>query len=113
MWTALTVLKLAPLLLLLAAWILYTGPATAPPAAVPGAGWLRAGLTAMFACQGFEVVPVIAGQVRSSARAVPRATVGSLILSVTLYVITSYSIHYTKLYEMCFFVLNSMRAVPS
>jgi amino acid transporter len=49
-------------------------------------GWLRAGLTAMFACQGFEVVPVIAGQVRSSARAVPRATVGSLVLSITLYV---------------------------
>ena len=40
----------------------------------------------MFACQGFEIVPVIAGQVRSSARAVPRATVGSLVLSVSLYV---------------------------
>ena len=86
LWTALTVLKLAPLLLLLVAWVLYSDPTTAPAPAAPSMGWLRAGLTAMFACQGFEVVPVIAGQVRSSARAVPRATVGSLVLSVTLYV---------------------------
>ena len=85
-WTGLTVLKLTPLLLLLAAWAVYSGPTVTPPPAPPSMGWLRAGLTAMFACQGFEVVPVIAGQVRSSARAVPRATVGSLVLSVTLYV---------------------------
>jgi APA family basic amino acid/polyamine antiporter len=85
-WTGLTVLKLAPLLLLLAAWMAYHGPTATPDPAVPSVSWLRAGLTAMFACQGFEIVPVIAGQVRSSARAVPRATVGSLVLSVTLYV---------------------------
>jgi amino acid transporter len=85
-WTGLTVLKLTPLLLLLAAWAVYSGPTVSPPPLQPSMGWLRAGLTAMFACQGFEVVPVIAGQVRSSARAVPRATVGSLVLSVTLYV---------------------------
>jgi APA family basic amino acid/polyamine antiporter len=85
-WTALTVLKLLPLLLLLAAWTAYSEAAAAPAPAEPGMGWLRAGLTAMFACQGFEIVPVIAGQVRSSARAVPRATVGSLVLSITLYV---------------------------
>jgi len=85
-WTSLTVLKLVPLLLLLAAWAAYSGPTVTPAPAVPSMGWLRAGLTAMFACQGFEIVPVIAGQVRSSARAVPRATVGSLVLSVTLYV---------------------------
>jgi basic amino acid/polyamine antiporter, APA family len=85
-WTSLTVLKLLPLLLLLAAWA-ASSEALAPPApAVPGARWLRAGLTAMFACQGFEIVPVIAGQVRASARAVPRATVGSLVVSVSLYV---------------------------
>jgi amino acid transporter len=85
-WTALTVLKLAPLVLLLGAWMLYDGPAATPAPAVPTMSWLRAGLTAMFACQGFEIVPVIAGQVRSSERAVPRATIGSLVLSVTLYV---------------------------
>jgi amino acid transporter len=85
-WTSLTVLKLVPLLLLLAAWAAYSGPTVTPAPALPSMGWLRAGLTAMFACQGFEIVPVIAGQVRSSARAVPRATVGSLVLSVSLYV---------------------------
>jgi amino acid transporter len=39
----------------------------------------------MFSYQGFEIVPVIAGQVRSSQRAVPFATVGSLALSAVLY----------------------------
>ena len=85
-WTALTVLKLLPLLALLAAWAAAHESLAPPAPAVPDGGWLRAGLTAMFACQGFEVVPVIAGQVRSSARAVPRATVGSLVLAIALYV---------------------------
>jgi amino acid transporter len=39
----------------------------------------------VFACQGFEIVPVIAGQVRASSRAVPIATVGSLVLAISLY----------------------------
>ena len=86
LWTGLTVLKLVPLLLLLVAWMLYDGPTVTPAPPAPAASWLRAGLTAMFACQGFEIVPVIAGQVRSSERAVPLATVGSLVLSVALYV---------------------------
>lgn len=85
-WTSLTLLKLAPLLLLVAAWAAWTGPDVAPAPAQLNAGWLRAGLTAMFALQGFEIVPVIAGQVRSSARAIPRATVGSLLLATALYV---------------------------
>src|SRR3972149_10174414 len=63
------------------------GRPRAPPAPIPPeAAWLRAGLTVMFAYQGFEIVPVIAGQVRSSARAVPRATLGSLVLAIALYV---------------------------
>jgi basic amino acid/polyamine antiporter, APA family len=85
-WTGLTMLKLLPLLLLLAAGAAYAGSLAVPAPVVPGSGWLRAGLTAMFACQGFEIVPVIAGQVRASARAVPRATVGSLLLAIALYV---------------------------
>jgi APA family basic amino acid/polyamine antiporter len=85
-WTTLTVLKLAPLLLLLAAWLAWPGPDLAPPPADPGRGWIRAALAAVFTFQGFEIVPVIAGQVRSPARAVPRATVGSLVLSAALYV---------------------------
>src|SRR5262249_4740218 len=38
-------------------------------------------------CQGVESGAVIAGQVRSSARAVPLATFGSLALAVALYVL--------------------------
>jgi APA family basic amino acid/polyamine antiporter len=84
-WTGLTVLKLLPLLLLVAAFALAWGRFPAPASASPGHGWLRAALTAVFACQGFEIVPVIAGQVRASSRAVPFATVGSLLLSIALY----------------------------
>jgi APA family basic amino acid/polyamine antiporter len=85
-WTGLTALKLLPLLLLLAAAAVSAPALAAPAPPVPDTSWLRAGLTAMFACQGFEIVPVIAGQVRASARAVPRATVGSLVLAIALYV---------------------------
>lgn len=84
-WTSLTALKLLPLLLLVATFALAWNRFPAPAAAVPDASWLRAALTVVFACQGFEIVPVIAGQVRASSRAVPIATVGSLVLAMGLY----------------------------
>jgi amino acid transporter len=84
-WTGLTVLKLLPLVLLVGALGFAWGGLPAPAAAAPQANWLRAALTVTFACQGFEIVPVIAGQVRASSRAVPFATVGSLVLAVALY----------------------------
>jgi amino acid transporter len=86
-WTSLTVLKLLPLLLLAGAFAVAAGTLSPPGPAEPGPGWLRAALTVVFACQGFEIVPVIAGQVRASARAVPLATVGSLVLAVSLYLV--------------------------
>jgi amino acid transporter len=85
-WTSLTALKLLPLVLLVAAFGLAWGRFPAPAAAAPDAGWLRAALTVVFACQGFEIVPVIAGQVRASSRAVPFATLGSLLVAMALYV---------------------------
>lgn len=87
-WTGLTVLKLLPLAALLLAFLVLPGsrPVAAEGGAAPDAAWLRAGLTVMFAYQGFEIVPVIAGQVRSSERSVPLATVGSLLAAVLLYV---------------------------
>jgi amino acid transporter len=85
-WTGLTALKLLPLVLLVGAFAVAWGRFPAPPAPTPGSGWLRATLVAVFACQGFEIVPVIAGQVRASSRAVPFATVGSLLLALALYV---------------------------
>ena len=87
-WTTLTVLKLLPLLALVALFAV-----TAPGVPVPGspppplAGWAQAGLLAMFALQGFEIVPVIAGQAHAPARSVPYATVGSLALAALLYVL--------------------------
>jgi len=85
-WTSLTALKLLPLILLVLAFALAWGRFPAPATAAPDFGWLRAALTVVFACQGFEIVPVIAGQVRASSRAVPIATVGSLVLAIVLYV---------------------------
>ena len=85
-WTTLTVLKLLPLVALLVAFFAGGGPSAAAAVAPADLSWLRAGLTVMFAYQGFEIVPVIAGQVRSSARSVPLATVGSLLLAILLYV---------------------------
>jgi APA family basic amino acid/polyamine antiporter len=89
-WTALTALKLLPLaaLAVFAAGFVFSDAASGA-AVWPGVSpsWLSAGLVAMFALQGFEIVPVIAGHVRSPARAIPLATVGSLALAAALYVI--------------------------
>lgn len=84
-WTSLTVLKLLPLLALLGAFFLYSGPA-APAVTGGDTAWLGAGLMILFTFQGFEIVPVIAGQVKTSARAIPMATVGSLLMAIVLYI---------------------------
>jgi amino acid transporter len=44
-------------------------------------------LIATFAFQGFEIVPVMAGQARRPAFAVPLATIGSLAIAAALYVV--------------------------
>ena len=84
-WTVLTVLKLLPLLLLVGALAAFGRSLPAAASATPSPSWLAAGLTVVFAFQGFEIVPVVAGQVRSSSRAVPLATIGSLLLAILLY----------------------------
>jgi amino acid transporter len=83
-WTVLTVLKLLPLLALLAAFFAFDGSTSVLPLGQPSTSWLRAALTVTFTFQGFEIVPVVAGQVRSS-RSIPAATVGSLVLAIMLY----------------------------
>jgi APA family basic amino acid/polyamine antiporter len=86
-WTALTGLKLLPLLALVAVYVAAGLPGPASPAtAAPTLDLLRAALLATFAFQGFEVVPVIAGQVRSSERHIPWAIGGALGSSALLYV---------------------------
>lgn len=87
-WTMLTVLKVLPLLALVAALPFSLGgpPRPAPARTAASLSWLAAALPAMFALQGFEVVPVIAGEVRAPARAVPLATLGSLAACALLYI---------------------------
>jgi len=84
-WTGLTALKLLPLLLLVVFFAAFGRGLPGAQAGAPSASWLAAGLVVMFAFQGFEIVPVVAGQVRSSSRAVPLATVGSLLFAILLY----------------------------
>jgi amino acid transporter len=86
-WTGLTALKLLPLLALAVAYLLDDSPGVGTRAAPGEIAWLPAALTATFAFQGFEIVPVLAGQARASERSVPFATLGSLAFAAVLYVI--------------------------
>jgi amino acid transporter len=61
------------------------GPGSGGATAAASGDWLAAGLPVLFALQGFEIVPLPAGQVHGGARAVPLATVGSLVLAALLY----------------------------
>lgn len=90
-WSTLTVLKLLPLLLLVALF-LFGSHSVAGGSAIgsavesaPRLGWGRAVLLIVFPMQGFEIVPVPGSHVRSAARAIPIATVGSLVLCAALY----------------------------
>jgi len=86
LWTLLTVLKLVPLALLLGAFAAAGATVTGTPEPVaPGLGWLRAGLLATFAFQGFEIAPVIAGRVVNPERSIPLALFGCVALVSVLY----------------------------
>jgi basic amino acid/polyamine antiporter, APA family len=86
-WSALTVLKLLPLLALVGIFLFGGAPGGAAHADAPLAhvSWSRAVLLIVFPMQGFEIVPVPGSHVRSAARAIPIATVGSLVLCAGLY----------------------------
>ena len=88
-WTALTVLKLLPLIALALAYLISRAPPAPPASPVDGIApsWGAAALIATFAYQGFEIVPVLAGQARRPAVSVPLATVGSLAIAAVLYVV--------------------------
>jgi APA family basic amino acid/polyamine antiporter len=88
-WSALTLLKLVPLAVL--AWAgasqLAGVAAASASAPVAGAGLARAALLAVFPLQGFEIVPVPAGEARGGRNAVLAATLLSLGFAVALYVL--------------------------
>ncbi len=86
-WSALTVAKIVPLVLLIGAFV-WRAPLLAPIAPSPPAaagGWGRAILLAVFALQGFEIVPVPRGHARGGSRTIPLATFGALVLPALLY----------------------------
>jgi amino acid transporter len=101
-WSALTVLKLVPLGALAAAALLRgaaaPGAAIEAAASAPGGaaeitlkGLAAAALVATFSFQGFEIVPVVAGQARANGRLVERAVLGSLALPAALYVLLQWA----------------------
>ncbi len=82
----LTVAKLLPLLLLLAAGLPAVDPRALAPFAPHGLGPLPGvAFLAFFAFQGFEVVPVPAGETRRPRRNAPLALMGSLRGRTLLY----------------------------
>ncbi len=89
-WNAVTALKLLPLVLLVYVFVRAGAPGAASAASAPSAdapAFGRAMLVVVFATQGFEIVPVPAGNARHSRRAVPAATLGALGVAAVLYVL--------------------------
>jgi basic amino acid/polyamine antiporter, APA family len=84
-WSLLTVAKLLPLLLLIAVFLFGTHGAAPESAPDASSSWGRAVLVLVFPMQGFEIVPVPGSHVRSPARAIPIATIGSLVSCAGLY----------------------------
>ena len=83
-----TIGKFAVLLVLVAfllPQVSFSGVSTALPGGASGVG--TAVFFALFAAQGFEVVPITAGETHSPQRHVPVAVVGSLIAASLLYVV--------------------------
>jgi APA family basic amino acid/polyamine antiporter len=87
-WNTLTVLKLLPLVgLAIIATVVAPHTASNVTTDWHAVHWGRAALTAVFVFQGFEIVPVLAGQARDPERTIPIAVIGSLVLSTVLYLL--------------------------
>lgn len=83
-----TVAKFGVLFTLVFALFPHAGSVSPEPTLPRGiAGVGQAAFTALFAAQGFEVVPVPAGETRNPQRDVPRAVVGSLLVASAVYVL--------------------------
>jgi amino acid transporter len=86
-WSLLTIVKLIPLVILvgLGAAGFLAPPSPTWPGDAGSDAFLRAMLIVVFALQGFEIVAVPAGHVRSGGWAIPVATTASLIAAALLY----------------------------
>src|SRR5688572_5199520 len=87
-WNSVTVIKLLPLVLLIALFA-AAPPAvgTEPPGKVELVDLWRGALLLVFAFQGFEIVPVPAGHARAGRWTIPAATVGSLAVAAVMYLL--------------------------
>jgi len=86
-WSSLTLLKLLPLLLLIGVFLAAGSRASQSGLPSCSPSWSRAVLLIVFSMQGFEIVPVPGSHVRSAQRAIPIATIGSLVLCAALYML--------------------------
>ena len=88
--TALTAAKIAGILIIVAgAYFFSTGGTVANFAAPVESGGARgfgaAVLSALWACDGWAFMPMVAGEVKNAARNVPRALIGGVIVVLALY----------------------------
>jgi basic amino acid/polyamine antiporter, APA family len=87
-WNGVTVLKLLPLLLLIALFAGFPAkPQVEQHAPVELVDLWRGALLLVFAFQGFEIVPVPAGHARAARWTIPAATVGSLAIAAVIYLL--------------------------
>ncbi|HEY8427097.1 MAG TPA: APC family permease, partial [Sandaracinaceae bacterium] len=89
---AFTIAKLAPLAVFVVAGLPHVdwGRVTLPAVSADGGGLAPFGaalFAALFACQGFEVAPVPAGETKNPRRNVPIAVIGSLLGCSLFYVL--------------------------
>lgn len=86
-WTGnvLTVVKLVPLALIAIAGLAFAGWNALPAAEPRPGGLLNAMNVALFACVGFDVATVVAGEMRNPRRDLPASILGGLAISCVLY----------------------------
>jgi amino acid transporter len=83
-----TLAKIAPLVLFIAIGIFYVSAERFHPFWTAGQGTLgHAIFFALWPLQGFEIVPLPAGETNKPQRAVPVATIGSLLFVTLIYVL--------------------------
>ena len=81
--TVLSIVKIAPLIVLALAGLFATR--TAAPLATPDGGVIKSAFLAIFMMSGFEYAAVPAGEVRDARRTIPLAIVGSIAFASLLY----------------------------
>jgi len=86
----LTLLKLVPLLAICFGGLLSPAPLSAPAGSLES--WPSLLLLVLFTCQGFEIVPIVAGESEKPTRSVPTATLASLWISVGFYTLLQFAV---------------------